>query len=175
MNKRFSDDIPVYDSFLIEEDIDDECKRKKGKIRGSKFFGFVFWGLVLVFCFVMIFRWVYDSGRTSSILDDINDLIEVREVTDGDGLDDFLEDDSDYWYFMKVSLLEVDFDKLKERNEDTVGWINVNNTNINYPYVQNSDNSFYLNHSFDKSYNEAGWVFLDYRNDESLSSKNNIL
>ena len=68
-----------------------------------------------------------------------------------------------------------DINKLKEKNSDTVGWINVNNTNINYPYVQGKDNNYYLDHSFDKKYNEAGWVFLDYRNDKNLSNKNNIL
>ena len=64
---------------------------------------------------------------------------------------------------------------MKEKNADTVGWINVNNTNINYPYVQYKDNDYYLNHSFDKSYNDAGWVFMDYRNNSDLSNKNTII
>ena len=76
---------------------------------------------------------------------------------------------SDYWYYIKFPLIDVDLNKLKEKNSDTAGWINVNNTNINYPYVQGKDNNYYLDHSFDKKYNEAGWVFLDYRNDKNLS------
>ena len=85
------------------------------------------------------------------------------------------EETSDYWYYIKFPLIDVDINKLKEKNSDTVGWINVNNTNINYPYVQGKDNNYYLDHSFNKKYNEAGWVFLDYRNDKNLSNKNNIL
>ena len=65
--------------------------------------------------------------------------------------------------------------ELKRQNSDTVGWINVNNTNINYPFVHTSNNDFYLNHSFDKSYNAAGWVFLDYRNSINFSDRNNII
>ena len=87
----------------------------------------------------------------------------------------FKDNTSDYWYYIKFPLIDVDINKLKEKNSDTVGWINVNNTNINYPYVQGKDNNYYLDHSFNKKYNEAGWVFLDYRNDKNLSNKNNIL
>ncbi len=82
---------------------------------------------------------------------------------------------SDYWYYITFPLINVDIQKLKEKNGDTIGWINVNNTNINYPYVQSSDNNYYLNHSYDKTYNDAGWVFLDYRNNSALTDKNNII
>ena len=46
---------------------------------------------------------------------------------------------------------------------------------INYPFVQTSDNDYYLNHSFNKKYNDAGWVFMDYRNNASNFDKNTIL
>lgn len=45
--------------------------------------------------------------------------------------------------------------KLKDENSEFVAWIKVNNTNIDYPVVKTSNNSFYLNHSFDKSVNSA--------------------
>ena len=76
-------------------------------------------------------------------------------------------------FFTDVKNLQAENDELKKKNPDTVGWIKVDNTNINYPYVQTTDNSFYLNHSFDKSYNEAGWVFLDYRNNNNLDNNDN--
>ena len=74
-----------------------------------------------------------------------------------------------------MKLIDVDFDELKKMNPDTKGWINVNGTNINYPFVQSSDNRYYLKRSFDKSYNSAGWVFLDYRNSIKPLNKNTIL
>ena len=54
--------------------------------------------------------------------------------------------------------------KIKTINEDIIGWIIVDNTNINYPIVQTNNNTYYLNHDLDKNYNSAGWIFMDYKN-----------
>lgn len=56
------------------------------------------------------------------------------------------------------------FDKLLEINKDTVGWLKVNNTKINYPVVQGKDNKYYLKRAFDGKKNSLGWVFVDKRN-----------
>ena len=63
-----------------------------------------------------------------------------------------------------MNMLNVDFSELKKINNNVKGWVQVNGTNINYPFVQANDNKYYLTHSFDKSWNSAGWLFLDYRN-----------
>ena len=75
----------------------------------------------------------------------------------------------------KEKIAEYDFDKLKEINTDIVGFIEVDNTNISYPVVKSSDNSYYLNHSYKKEKNNIGSIFLDYRNDLDNLSKNNII
>ena len=113
------------------------------------------------------------------IINDIEEKAEIVEVEDTDKTEtvEQVEEppaDNPYWAYIKMKLIDVDFTELKQVNTDTVGWISVNGTNINYPFVQSNDNKFYLNHSFDKTYNDAGWVFLDYRNNFDLS-KNNIL
>lgn len=77
--------------------------------------------------------------------------------------------------FINIPFLEIDFTHLKEINNSTVGWIQVEDTNINYPFVQANDNSYYLNHSFYNKYNPAGWVFLDYRNNTNFEDKNSII
>ena len=48
-------------------------------------------------------------------------------------------------------------------------------TKVNYPIVKHSNNSYYLNHSYDKSWNSSGWPFLDYRNDINDLTSNNIM
>ncbi len=73
-----------------------------------------------------------------------------------------------------MNMINVNFNDLKKNNPDVAGWLKVNGTNINYPFVQASDNKYYLIHSFNKSYNAAGWVFLDYRNNNT-NNKNTIL
>ena len=134
--------------------------------------------VIIIFCLIKLLFWMRDNKNTSNVVDEINNITEVEEKEDNENTELVNEDsdkESDYWYYIKFPLINVDITKLKEKNADTVGWINVNNTNINYPYVQGKDNDYYLVHSFDKSYNEAGWVFLDYRNNSALSDKNNIL
>ena len=75
---------------------------------------------------------------------------------------------------MKLKFIDVDINKLKTFNLDTIGFIKVMGTNINYPFVQSTDNDYYLNRSYDKTYNNAGWIFLDYRNNE-FNDKNTII
>ena len=74
-----------------------------------------------------------------------------------------------------MDLIDVDFDELKGINKDVKGWIQVKGTNINYPFVQTDNNSYYLTHSFDRSNNSSGWIFLDYRNKLSRNDRNTIL
>lgn len=65
--------------------------------------------------------------------------------------------------------------ELLKINPDTIGWIKVNNTKINYPVVQSSDNDYYLNHAYDKTKNIAGWIYVDYRNNMDTINKNTII
>ncbi len=58
----------------------------------------------------------------------------------------------------------VDFESLKKDNPDTIAYLKVNNTNIDYVVVKGNNNDYYLNHNFHKNSNIAGWIFADYRN-----------
>lgn len=69
----------------------------------------------------------------------------------------------------------VDFDALREVNPDIVAWIYLEDTKINYPVVQGDDNSYYLKHMFEGSWNSAGCIFLDSRNERDLSDRHSII
>ncbi len=73
-----------------------------------------------------------------------------------------------------VSYPVVDFNSLSAINSDVIGWI-YNGAKINYPIVQGDDNSFYVNHMYDKRENKNGCIFLDYRNSSDFSDFNSIL
>ena len=77
--------------------------------------------------------------------------------------------------YKSTSMMNVDFSSLLQRNMDTVAWLYVNNTNINYPVVQTTNNEYYLKHSFDGSYSLAGWIFADYRADLTNFKRNNVI
>lgn len=49
-------------------------------------------------------------------------------------------------------------------NNDIVGTITINGTDIDTMLVQTDNNTYYLNHSYDLSVNEMGSIFIDYRN-----------
>ena len=66
-----------------------------------------------------------------------------------------------------MSLLEI--------NEDTVGWLKVNNTNVDYPVVQTIDNDYYLKHNFKNKKDNSGWIFMDYRNNSINLNQNTII
>ena len=157
-------------------------KRKRKKKKNTTWIFVILCSIfisIIVFCLIKIFIWGKDNKDTSKVINDITNAVNVTLRDDDDNTelvnDTNEEETSDYWYYIKFPLIDVDITELKEKNSDTVGWIHVNNTNINYPFVQTKDNSYYLNHSFDKKYNEAGWVFLDYRNNIDLNNKNTIL
>lgn len=186
-NKRDIDTISVYDLPIKEcylkyfmSDKDEISHKKKAK-KYEK--------IILFLCFfvflgigsynaIKLINWSNDNKNTMKAIEDIEDDVVIVEVHDNETVENINEPEdekSDYWYYVSFPLMNVNFSELLQKNNDTVGWINVNNTNINYPMVQTSDNDYYLNHSYDKSYNEAGWVFLDFRNNDDFSDKNTII
>ena len=70
---------------------------------------------------------------------------------------------------------QIDFETLKNKNPDTVGFIKVNGTDVNHIVVKGKDNDFYLTRDFDKNYNSAGWIFADYRNSFDHMDRNTII
>lgn len=67
------------------------------------------------------------------------------------------------------------FETLLKKNNDTVGWIQINNTKVNYPVVQADSNSYYLNRDYFKKKNSMGWIFMDYRNNIENLDRNSII
>ncbi len=148
--------------------------------------------LVFLVTSLVIFSWFVQGVTINNLSNSLTEVAPVEEVTDGtlvnvelveevpvqdDGsLDTEIVKQNDmYWKYLNTPLSSVDFTQLLKQNKDTVGWLIVNNTNINYPVVQTTNNDYYLNHAFDRSKNYAGWVFADFRNDFDTLSKNTVI
>ena len=110
---------------------------------------------ILIYSGIKIFKWHKDKTNNNKIVEQIKSAVIVEE-----------KNKDEY---------TVDFNRLKEQNNETIAWLKVNNTNIEYPVVKGTNNSFYLNHSFDKSNNSAGWIFADYRNKFDNTDKNIVI
>ncbi len=135
--------------------------------------------IMFSFSAYQLFLWKADGDKTEEISNEIAEEIEVEETPAIEENTEIInpptDTDNDYWNYIKMDMLSVDFNELKNKNSDTIGWIKVEGTNINYPVVQTTDNKYYLNHSYDKTYNEAGWVYADYRNSFDELDKNTVI
>ena len=133
---------------------------------------------LLIYSGYNIFLWHKSNEDIDKQVEQISEVSEVKEVEDSDQTEliNPVEDKSDpYWDYIKVKLIDVDFSDLKDINKQVVGWIQVGGTNVNYPFVQTDDNKYYLEHQLDGKYNSAGWIFMDYRNNNQDYDKNTIL
>ena len=133
--------------------------------------------LICILCTIKIFIWNKDNNKVDEITKDINTkkIVKEEKTATAENINPPIDKSDDYWDYIKMDMMSVDFNELKKKNDDTVGFIKVNGTNVNYPIVQSNDNTYYLKHAFDKTKNSAGWVYADYRNDMVNFDKNTVI
>ena len=119
----------------------------------------VIFSTIFLYSSFKIITWKKDNINTDKITKKIKEAISYT--------DDVKDEEKDE--------VNIDFSSLQKINKDTVAYIKVNNTNVSYPVVQTKNNSYYLTHSFDKKYNSAGWIFMDYHNKLDGSDKNIVI
>ncbi len=122
-----------------------------------------------VFCFsgYKIYQYLHEEKANKELN---NKLIEKAVVENQKT--NVLEEDSQAKNELPIN---VDFTALKQENEDIVGWLYSENTQINYPVVQSEDNNYYLRRLINGEYNIAGSLFMDYRNNSNLEDNNTII
>ena len=108
-------------------------------------------GILLILIFLIVF-----FSCSYFLLKDFFELKESDEDTE-ELIEDAIEiiadtEDED----VKTS---IDWDYLKSTNQDIIGWIEIEGTNINYPILKDNDNLYYLKHSYNKKYNSNGSIF----------------
>ena len=140
---------------------------------------FLVFSIIFIISLIHIIGWANDNRKTNKQIKDIVKITKINNIKDNSKTEIIeqqnINKEDPYYDFINMNLIDVDFTKLKKKNSDTIGWIKVEGTNINYPFVQTSNNDFYLNHSFNKTINGAGWVFLDYRNNTNNLDQNTII
>lgn len=116
----------------------------------------------LVYSVYNIIKWKLENNKVEEIQETIKESITIEEPIEKG----------------EKSILDrysVDFDELKKVNSEVVGYIKVENTNIESTIVKHNDNSYYLNHSFDKKWNTAGWIFAHYKNKYDGTDRNYVI
>lgn len=75
----------------------------------------------------------------------------------------------------ETTSVPAEYQEYYNRNNDFVGWIKIDGTEIDYPVVQADDNDYYLNHNFDKKKESRGTIFMDYTSDSNLGYMNTVI
>lgn len=143
----------------------------------------IFWQCLKILCLIIflsslykIFKWNIDNIKIHKINKEINPEIKINNSSDNVELvNPPSNKKSNYYHYINFPLYEINFKNFLEINNDTLGFIHLNNTLINYPIVKTNDNNYYLNHSFDKKKNNAGWIYMDYRNNIDELNDNTII
>lgn len=74
-----------------------------------------------------------------------------------------------------AALLEMDLAALREGNPEVLGWIVIPDTELDYPLMDGEDNQYYLEHTWDRKYNEAGSIFLEKTSSSDLSDEHTVI
>jgi sortase B len=140
--------------------------------------------LTLTIYFICIFissKWYVQQLKIKYLANDIKESTKMLEGERTSNTDNSNEEiiaattENDASKYKNISYLSVDFTDLLKKNSETVGWIKVNNTNVNYSVVQHNDNDFYLKHDFNQNVNYNGWVYGDYRDNFEHFGTNTII
>lgn len=164
--------------YLLDRRKREQIKQKRGK----PIIPLIMMILSLIIYLIMVFiftRWYVQNKRIEYLQDDIlNSTVRIEEIekdlnTDSStGENNEIIADSNY---SDVPYIDVDFTNLLNTNSETVAWIKVNGTIIDYPVVQHNDNDYYLHHDFYGNATDLGWVFGDYRDNFSTFGYNTII
>ena len=125
-------------------------KKRKIVIKIIEFLFFI----ILLLSSYKLLNYTKDTKENKNILDNLSKSVKINK---------------------KDNKLVVNFDELKKINSDTIAYIKINNTNIDYPVVKTNDNDFYLNHNFEKKSNSGGWIFADYKNNFDGNDRNIVI
>ena len=136
----------------------------KKKRRKLKIESIIILLLIIIFllCLIKLITFLVDIRSNKKRNDDlVKDVINIKTEHNIDTGED-------------EEKIIIDFDKLLSINKDTVGWIRFNSDKVNYPIVPTNNHDYYLNRSFDGKINQAGSIFMDYRN-TSFDDRNVVL
>lgn len=106
--------------------------------------------------------------QQAELYDSLAELVDSAEETE--------DKSTETVFYSKEKTVLPELAELYQQNSDLVGWIRIEDTNINYPVVQTPDNAnYYLKHGFDKEYSNYGCPYVQENCDVQLPSDNVII
>ena len=111
--------------------------------------------LVAVLCFGYFGVYYFFAARTSMDYEQLSDLKNKNY--------NFQINDEVHIHRTNDELPDIlpEYEILYQKNKKLIGWIKIDDTNIDYPVMQTSDNEYYLDHNYNQEYDKNGSIFLD--------------
>ena len=131
----------------------------------------VFASIVAAASFAYFGIYYFNSARTSMSYD------QLAELKGSDALVSNQEKNPFSIHKEAIVLPDVldEYKTLYEKNKKLIGWLKIDDTNIDYPVMQTSDNEYYLTHNLNQEYDKNGSIFMDKDCDVLKPSTNFIL
>lgn len=143
--------------------------RKKWAYKGIYFLASIF--LVLSVIYIIKFFLVkQESIEERNLLNTVEISEQVENVTIEENAVNEVEVETEEVVQETQRMLQVK--SLQQENPDIVGWIEIENTKINYPVLQGTDNDYYLNHNYKKQKTQKGSIFLNKDYNWDIPSSN---
>ena len=98
---------------------------------------------------------IYDTLHTYKVAESTYDTLIDQYVKEEVTVNENSEEEVTY---------SIDFDSLLAVNSEIVGWLRQEGTVIDYPVAKGKNNDKYLRHLVTGEYNNAGTLFVDFRN-----------
>ena len=178
-NKTYKKKYKIYLSLEYSKEYLDKNIFKQAITNTLKVCGLIVSSLViLVVTYIGVSNYV-SLKQVNAIQEDLAEVIEVTDPTEI--IEQKNEENLEQAQIEETPLEDIkmitntELASLLTVNEDVVGKLIVNNTNVDYPVVQAKDNDYYLDHNINKEKNANGWIYLDFRNDAMNLDKNNII
>ena len=150
-------------------------KRKKKKKAGDIVLTVVLVIAICVFCYAAFNLYhIYTEYKKGS--DEYNKIADMA-VMERDPDKDIERDEAAGPDGPKLTApMQIDFASLKSVNEDVIGWIYIEALDgVSYPVVKGTDNNTYLHMTYEKNYNFAGTIFIDYENSADFNDCNTLI
>ena len=113
--------------------------------------------VVALGCFGYYGIYYYTADKTQSDYNDLADLKGSTTLSSGapNVTIHYTEEEE-----IELTILE-EYETLYNKNKRLIGWLKIEDTNIDYPVLQTTDNVYYLDHNFEQEYDKNGSLFLD--------------
>lgn len=150
-------------------------KKRKNKKINRLIYNIILVLLICVFlgCAIYLIKYFMESKKSEDTVDELKDMVVADEEMDDVVFDSNYEEvviatetdagvEEIKYINFNGTYVQKKYAMLYKKNQDFVGWIKINDTDIDYPVMQSMyEEEFYIYRDYDKNPSNAGTLFVD--------------